>query len=231
MKQVCTLFLLFTLVSSLSFAQSDEDALWQQTINHFSKSQDWIPGKIVSNFELLNGNGDPEEVTQTTMKIFQDDNGNITSKVVEVVQNGNDRTESAQEKQGEPQNRDFSMKESLFHPENQDRLERTRLSDTRIIDGQRCVGYEYTLELEEETRNGTVWIDAETGLPVENVYSPDPLPKRVKKLENRVTFSYTPDGSFYVDRLSVEGRGGVLFIQKEFRMEMTFYDYWKHESN
>ncbi len=227
LQQSKHLIVLLLVLTGLALAQDQTEDLWQQAVEHFSDSMNLVPGDIVTRFELLNGKGEPEQVTVTTMHIFEKA-GDITSELVSVIQDGEDITEKAkEERENEENDDDFSMKESVFHPDNQQRLTKSRLPETRNIKGRNCAGFEYTIKLDEETRSGTVWINTETGLPVENHYSPDPLPKHVKKLESVVTFSYTDDNQFYVDRIRVEGRGGILFIQKDFRMEMVFSEYWK----
>ena len=214
------------LVTLPAFAQVSDP--WQRAVEHFSNSLDLYPGEVVTHFELRNGKGETEEVTVTTSRVHEDAQGEITSVIEKVIFNGKDVTEEAIEKQKDD-NIDFSKTSSLFHPENQDQISKTVLPEKRSIDNKICVGYEYSQKLEKETRNGTVWINKETGIPVENVFTPDPLPKHAKTLENHVTFSYNPDGSFYVDRVRVQGEGGMLFIKKQFRMDMTFKQYWKKE--
>jgi hypothetical protein len=207
-----------------------------------SDNLNWVPGTMTMRFELLDKNGKADMVNESTYKVHLDDNGEIQSELVRMVNDGKDVTaeekeklakerEKAKEKNqdSEEQNTEFSMKDSPFHPDNQADIAVEPIAEEKSIDGKMCRRFDYTLPLEENTRIGTVWLNMETGAPVLHEFTTDPLPPKVKEMKNIVHFEHTPEGNFYTTKAVFEGVGGILFIKKSFRGTMTFEDYWRHK--
>lgn len=249
MRFFTRIFSLLLFLSPALFSQSQTAELWRKAIDILAANLDWVPGSMTMQFELLDKNGEADMVNTSTYKIYLDENGEVQSELVRMINDGEDVTEKekakaeAKEEEKEKENDDakeqgedseegnvgFSMAESPFHPENQGKIQLKPLDQEKTVDGQVCRGFDYSLPLEENTRIGTAWLNVETGAPVLHEFSTDPLPPRVKEMKNIVRYHYTPAGDFYTTEAMFEGVGGFLFIKKRFRGTMTFEDYWKHE--
>jgi len=75
--------------------------------------------------------------------------------------------------------------------------------------------------------SGKAWLEPDTGIPVKIEYTPDPLPKRVKRMVTTVEYKHIYADSLIVRHMFVEVTGGILFIKKHFHMDMTFDEYWR----
>jgi hypothetical protein len=178
-------------------------------------------------------------INVSTYKTYADENGDVHSELIMMLNDGEDVTEKEKakaedsdkendESSGEMRH-SISWADSPFHPDNQDAIQLTQPEKEETIEGKRCRRFDYTLPRSESTRIGTVWVDVETGAPLRHEFTTDPLPPKVKELKNIVTFEYTADGAFYTKQARFEGVGGFLFIKKRFRGTMTFKDYWYQE--
>lgn len=236
MFRIC--FLLFIFALPL-FGQS----LWQKAVDIMSNNLNWVPGSMTMQFELLDKNGEADMVNESTYKVYLDDNGEVRSELVRMLNDGKDvtaeekekrdkeRAKADEKKDSKDQNAEFSMTDSPFHPDNQATIELKPMDEEKSIDGQMCRRFDYTLPLEENTRTGTVWLNIKTGAPVLHEFATDPLPPRVKEMQNTVHFEHTPEGNFYSTKAVFKGVGGILFIKKSFRGTMTFAEHWQHDKS
>ncbi len=230
MRIFMTVGLFLLALNAGSLAQAPTDPLWLKAVELFKHNENWVPGKVVTDFTLKNSKGEIEEHTITVLRVSIDEKGEIKKELVSLTFNGEDKTDEAKEKGQTPgsDKDDFTFKEAPFYPANQDKIIIKRTSE-KEIDGKRCIGFEYTLTLPDITKSGTIWLDMESGAPVLNVFTPAPLPKNVKRLENRVTYHFNPDGAFYISKIEYDGEGGMLFIKKNFHGEMTFRNFRRRE--
>ncbi len=230
MKTFMTFTLFLLALNAVSFAQAPTDPLWLKAVALFRHDQNWVPGEVVTHFTLKNSKGEIEENTVTVVRVSVDESGDLVKELVSLVFNGEDKTDEAREKGQTPgsDKDDYTFREAPFYPANQDKIAVKRVSE-KTIDGKICVGFEYTLTLPGITKSGTIWLDSESGAPVLNIFTPAPLPKNVKHLENRVTYHFNPDGAFYISKIEYNGEGGMLFIKKNFHGEMTFRNFWRRE--
>jgi hypothetical protein len=218
--------------------------LWQKAVTIQSENLNWTPGTMTMKFELLDKKGRAEMVDVTKYKLAVDENGESTSEMVSAFHDGEDVTEkrktkidkdkAKKDKKGEKNgenNVGFDLEESPLHPDNQNSVSVTALDQSKSIDGKSCKSFEYSMPLDESTKTGTVWIDAETGAPVLHEFTTTPLPPRMKEMNNTVKFTYTPDKKFYISEMMFNGVGGILIIKKSFRGTMTFEEYWENKSS
>jgi hypothetical protein len=221
-------FLVITilLICSTAFATTT-DTLWQRAVQAFAKNSNWVPGKIVSHFEMKNGKGEAEEITDSIKKTVPAADGSIDTELVKLVFNGEDKTDVAKTRKNDDE---FSLKEAPLHPENQSAITVVRTSDTKMINGVPCTGFEYTLQLDKRKRVGTIWINA-SGYPVQDDFSTTPLPPNVQKMNTRVLYSHKADGAFYLSQVNYSGEGGMLFIKKSFQGEMKYSEHWRETRN
>jgi len=100
------------------------------------------------------------------------------------------------------------------------------------VDGRTCALYDFTFRKGDKgTLTGTAWIDAASGAPVQARYTSLPLPRGVYSLTTTMKFSRGPAGDGFLQEVTVEGVGGLLFVKKNFRSAITVGDYWKRSAS
>ncbi len=230
---------LFVLFSTTLFSQDD---LWQKAVDIMGNNQNWVAGKMVMQFELLDKNDHADLHNISTYKIYLDENGEFQSDLVSMFTNGEDVTDKERENmekerqkstdsesKEDSENRfSFTGKDEPFHPENKDKLNLTPRTGTHVINGQTCRIYDFTLPLKENTKSGTIWLDATTGAPVRQKFTTDPLPPKMKEMETVTEYDYA-GGALTVSKVEFEGVAGLLIIKKKVRGVMTFEDYWVYD--
>lgn len=233
---VLSLFLFF---SSNLFSQDD---LWRKAVDIMANNKNWVAGKMVMQFELLDKDDTADLHNISTYKIYVDENGEFQSDLVSMFTNGEDVTEKEREnmekerqkskdseRKEDSENRlSFTGKDEPFHPDNKDKLNLTPRAGTQVINGQTCRVYDFTLPLQENTKSGTMWLDVTTGAPVRQKFTTDPLPPKMKEMETVTEYDFA-DGALTVSKVEFEGVAGILFIKKKVRGTMTFEDYWIYE--
>lgn len=218
------LFLVLTLLlSNLTAFAAVPDTLWQKSVDAFAQTLNWVPGTIVSHFEMTNGKGKTEEITESVKKLSSAADGSIHTERQEFIVNGEDKTEEVKNRVKDD---GFSLTEAPLHPDNQGKITVTRLPDSKMINSVLCTGFDYTLDLEEQTKSGTLWMDS-NGYPVQHEFTTTPLPPNVQKLETRAHYIHKQGGTFYLSEITYSGEGGMLFIKKFFQGKMTYSDYWQ----
>jgi hypothetical protein len=91
------------------------------------------------------------------------------------------------------------------------------LAGNRQIAGKTCLAFAFSLAMPKNAVvEGTAWLDAATGLPVECVSTPKPLPRAVHEMNTTVRY----DGGF-VSEVRVEGSGTLLFFKRRFSSVIT----------
>ena len=225
-KRLFFLIMTISFIGSTAFAAST-DTLWQKAVRAFAHNTNWVPGTIVSRFEMKNSKGEQEELTESIKRTSPAADGSIHTELIKLVFNGEDKTESAKTREN---NEDFSFKEAPLHPDNQQNISVTRTGDTQMINGIACSVFEYTLQLDKKERSGTLWIDS-NGYPVQDELTSTPLPPNVQKMHTRVLYAHQADGVFYLSQVNYSGEGGVLFIKKSFQGEMKYSDHWQRTRN
>lgn len=117
-----------------------------------------------------------------------------------------------------------------FDPEVQDSVSYHRLDGGERPPGGTGVAYEFALQTAEGvTLQGTAWLAAGTGIPLEMQFTTTPLPKRVKEMSASVRFGTGADGAWWPAEVSFTAMGKFLLFKKRFRSSMTFSEYWWRE--
>jgi hypothetical protein len=164
------------------------------------------------------------------------DDGTIEYEPVKVIKDGEDITEeeiAKEEKRraegdGDESESDEMEGYSPFESDSQERVVIYRTGTEEVLDGRRTVIFEFAERTEDDEEYiGKAWLEVDTGVPVKIEHTVDPLPKRVKRMVTTMDYEYFPPDSLVVARVYVEATGGILFIKKHFRMNMTFSDYWR----
>ena len=126
-----TLSLFLLLMSTTLFSQSTPP-LWEKAVDIMSDNLNWVPGEMIMQFELLDKKGNADMINVSKYKIYLDENGKVKSELVSMFNDGQDVTEQEKEKlekeeekndeNSEEHNAEFSLAESPFHPDNQDKI-------------------------------------------------------------------------------------------------------------
>jgi len=165
------------------------------------------------------------------------------AELVSAVRNGEDVTEKlreeerkAEEKQaGEAgkQEEDGTTLEAepTYHPfaaEIRSEVTYKRMSEVPF-EGGRAVTYrfEHRPGKGEGCLKGRVWLDPDSGSPLQVEVSPDPLPKHVDEIVTRIRFETTPEGDWRPVSCSMDGSGGMLWIKRSFTSTFTFSEFRK----
>ncbi len=74
------------------------------------------------------------------------------------------------------------------------------------------------------TREGTIWIDAQTFVPFHAQTHASPLPNHVDKMELDEEFVLTPQGELAPKNMLLDVSGGFLFLRRAFHLETRWRD-------
>ncbi|MFN4151563.1 MAG: hypothetical protein ACK4IX_11515, partial [Candidatus Sericytochromatia bacterium] len=142
------------------------------------------------------------------------------------LKNGKDITNEYKEKSKKRKNRNnFIEQYDIFNPENQKNIISTKLNSENI-NGDKFSVYNYSYKKnEKEIFEGKAWINEKTGKPLKLVFSMNPLPIGVKKLD--IVYFYNSNGDkIFLDKLQVRTQAGLLLFYKYYEMNVELKDYF-----
>jgi hypothetical protein len=175
--------------------------------------------------EMADDKGKVLETWDNRYRLSIGTDGGVRTAVVSASHNGKDETakeREAQAKRDRDSRADAASPMSVFgddpfDPALQGAIEIRQLAGTREIEGTTCIAFAFILSKSKNTAvEGTAWLDAVSGLPVESVSSPKPLPRGANEL---VTTVHYIDG--LVSEVQVEGSGSLLFLKRRFVSVIT----------
>lgn len=208
-----------------------DDPLWQKAVASASWAREWSPGVMRLAMEMMNDAGKVLETWDYRYRLFPGENGAVRVEVVSAIHDGKDETEkqrAAQAKRDREAGSDGSgawsrYLDDPFDPAAQDAVTITPLAGTRVISGVSCVAFDFSLAKPKDVRvEGTAWLDAATGAPVELVSSPKPLPRAVHELVTTVRYA----GGF-VSEVRLEGSGSLLFFRRRIVTVITLGGWFR----
>jgi hypothetical protein len=237
---------LLTTVPAPGRAQDGPDSLWAKAVFLYEANDDWVPGSVYMHVQEVDKHGEPKDNKghEAWTRLFLNDEGEVDSELIKVLDNGEDVTEEEKAKiEEEEAERDEDEGEgdegvaiegyTPFDAEHQGGLKFRATGEPEMVSGRHCVVFEFEDEREngddgeESTVMGRVWLEADTGVPFKMEYTTDPLPKRVKKMDTTVYYAYDGPEDWYAESMSMQATGGILFIKKHFHMNMTFSEFWR----
>jgi hypothetical protein len=181
--------------------------------------------------EMADDTGKVLETWDNRYRLTADADGIVRTEVIAASHNGNDETRKEREAQAK-RDRDARQDEGSsmagfgddpFDPAVQDAVEIRQLAGTRTIADAACIGFAFTLtKPKNAVAEGTAWLDAATGLPVEFVSTPKPLPRAVHELATTVRYSHG-----LVSEVLVEGSGTLLFFKRRFVSVITLGSWFQ----
>ena len=219
-------------VSSLS-AQSE---LWNKACTLADNGSTYLPGKITSIVEELNGDGTPKSVIQTVMSLTYDSSGEVsTMELTQAFRDGKDVTDELRTGKKSSRNRSAANAGSridvsgfdgmLFDAETRKRIR--LLPGARWIERNgRTIGLvPFDVDMGPMGRmEGSAEIDALAGVPLVVRMSGGHAPF-VKDLSFTMTYEAVPSRGFVLSGMEVAGSVSVLFTKKAFRDRTILGDY------
>lgn len=149
----------------------------------------------------------------------------IVLKILKYVEDGEDKTEEAKKKQRErkpdKKKRDIRMP---FLAAEQARY----AFDQIAVDANDATRVKITFTPkapEEDTIQGFAWVDTRTGTVVSTEFKLSKTPMFVDYVLFNVEFNAPTALGPGISKVTMEGKGGILFIRKRFRGVATFSDY------
>ena len=242
-----TVFCVFALAlgrPSTLRAGAPTDSLWLKAVALSNANHGLVPGSMRMYMQEVDKHGEPKDKEKyhevwSTLSLGED--GEVEYGMVKTIENGKDVTEEEQAKQEEEEAREkkdgkddedsgsHEMESyNPFDPDSQERISIEPIGEGGIVGGKSTTVYEFVEQTEDEVViSGKAWLETGTGIPVRIEYTPDPLPKRVKRMVTTMEYEHIYPDSLIVRHMFVEVTGGILFIKKHFHMDMTFDEYWR----
>jgi hypothetical protein len=223
---------------SESGSEVPEDSLWNKAVALWSMNDDLVPGLMKMHMQEVDGDGrvknqDKYHEVWSTLSLGED--GEVHYEVVKAIDDGEDVTQeekAEQEKERDEEDEDSDSHRmegySPFDSRRQERISARPVGAGGMVAGRNTMEYEFSEQTKAGVEiSGKAWLDAATGAPVKIEYTPDPLPKRVKRMVTTMEYRQPAPDSLIVKSMFVEVTGGILFIKKHFHMNMTFDEYWR----
>jgi hypothetical protein len=166
--------------------------------------------------EMADDTGRVLETWDNRYRIVAGPGGALRTEVVSATHNGKDETRKereAQAKRDAPADASPPWARFLddpLDPEVQDSLTVRRLAATRSFSGVPAVAFGFVLAKSDgATVEGTAWLDAAAGQPLEISSTPRPLPRGAHELATVVRYA---DG--FPAEVRVAGSGSLLFFKR-----------------
>jgi hypothetical protein len=226
-----------TVLAGRLWAASPPDPLWQKAVSLAGRAKEWVPGVTVFRLELLDEQGRRQEEWISRMRLTRGEDGEPVTQVENATHNGKDVT--ARERENQTRRNEEArrkgrqsgrMGDDPFDPALQDGALVQALGENRVVDGRQCAMYSFTVKRADGGEmKGTAALDQANGAPVEASYTVSPLPTGVQSMTTLLRYSAGPAGDGFVREMTVEGRGGVLFLRKTFRTTISLDGYWPRQ--
>lgn len=232
-------------------ANSGED-LWNRAVAVAKSNRNWVPGRLVSHIKMLTRKGRVKDHIETWLKLEEGLNSRIVASLEKYIKNGIDETEMRKkrflearkkreaENQKDPGDRAsrggyaIGLQDHPFAAESQESVSFELLQTDVFVAGKACSLYSYRQKLEGDKvvwRTGKVWIDQESGIPLENRFTLEPLPSMVKRFTQHIVCDAGSPRAWYPESLEIDGVGGFLFIKKYFWSRVVFSQYFKRRGD
>lgn len=219
------------LASAALAGAAPADLLWLKAVESASRVREWSPGEMRLAMEMADDKRKVLETWDYRYRLSAGEGEGVQTEVVSAFHNGKDETQKEREAQAKRE-RDAkpdggadwtAYLDDPFAPAMQDAVDIRPLAGTSVIAGTTCAAFTFTLSKPKNMAvAGTAWLDAVTGLPVELVSSPKPLPRAVHDLVTTVRYA---DG--FVSEVRIEGSGSLLFFKRRFVSVVTLGGWFR----
>lgn len=237
------LLILLAVIAASPAAGADE--LWNRAVSLFSTNSGWTAGRTEVVSENFNRKGALRSVERRITRSRLESDG-MKTEILFVEKDGVDITAEAREKaeqqrlaQDEEDKAQHEASESEaesdsgfpnpFDPNRQNVVEYQRNGKTLRVDGVSLVGFDFRMQVEEETFYlGAVFLDPDSGTPVELEATMEPLPRFADFVRIYVQFN-NDDERWHVNFMEIEGAGSWLLIHRHFKSSISLSDYFRAE--
>jgi hypothetical protein len=192
----------------------------------FERVRKHVTYRVDGRWETLGNDGVPESVKEGEARV-EADGAKLNFIVVRYSEDGEDKTEEAREEVRErAKNRDPDkkwIKMPMLAGEQPrytfDQVEVDSLEPARVR-----IAFSPKVQ-QEDTIEGSVWVDAQQGTPISAGFRLVKTPFLVEYLNFIVLFGQPTVLGPAVSTVTVEGRTGFLFFHKRFRASARLRDY------
>jgi len=225
-------------------AVSASEDLWQKAVSIHGRNHEWYPERISVISEVLNRRNEPYSVTRLFFSLRMGTDGRLRTELTRALKNGRDTTDKMRSKVSisrpgdaadpDSENTYFvSISDSPFNPGRQGAVSFSASGERRLLFGHACRRFEFTYlttiinkgETQKLTWSGLAWLEEGSGLPVKLEFSLAPLPRRIRSLWAIYLYDTSRPDKWVLNRVTISGQAGFLFIKKSFRTTTTFSNY------
>lgn len=230
----------FGLFYSIKAAEGDE--LWQKAVAIASANEHLVPGSIHQIDKMFDEKGELKETSEIYLAVEKGTKRRLSIKLLKATTNNRDVTNKVRkdvEKQLNNTEEDELYQTFPFMASVQKNTHYRREESRRVIERKNCVSYAFTYGDEEETWQGTAWLEEKSGIPVETEASLTSVPyeeEGIKVFEVVLTasYEYAENGEWYPKSLMVDARiEGIKKSTKAMTGRVTtmyrFSNYWAYE--
>jgi hypothetical protein len=181
---------------------------------------------IEGRLELLDGDGNPDKTKELWGQVVAD---GVSARlhVIRYLEDGKDKTEDGIREAREAADKKKDKSHELKMPiraEEQSRYVFDQV-ETDSRDPTRVRITFVPREPEEDTVEGSAWIDSTSGTPISAGFKLSRTPLFVDYVHFSVEFGATTALGPAVSKVNVDGKGGILFFRKHFRASATLSGY------
>lgn len=210
-----------------------DDALWDTAVSSFAASRDWVPFVYEVDQRQFNGRGDLVRHRRTVSRLRRGADGDWLTEYVreeDLVGSGRDGPPFGGNDGDDSDERFAAVSANPLDPSLQDAVTVERLGYRRTPDGDSGIAYRFHLQPNPDAAaRGTVWIDAETGMPVLIEREVDP-PIGVIRDFSAVERYQPRESHFVLVEASYDVVGRILMVERRFAMDMAFRDHRRDRS-
>jgi hypothetical protein len=202
------------------------DRLWLLAVELNEKNNNWIAGKLVMTWKsvVLNKTAGSEEMW---VQNSPDQDGKVKSEVIKLLKDGQEVSSVESQKKMEDLSKSAITGGVWFSKRAQKKvlIERMNLKTPR--QEKTCEGYRFQYKGKgEQVTHGSIWLEENTGKPVEGFVTFRPLPLFATDLQATITYDVSSDEYWRIKSIKME----IELIVGKAVAELSFSDYWKKES-
>jgi len=231
-------YLIVLLVLALSSLIAEADIeLWNRARSIAESNLNLIPGISRQEMQTMDKSGNILQSSNIIVAHQLNDDGEISSILLEATGNIDDEEEEVSEKLvTQMLERDLTPKrEGIFFTEPGDRLKINYTGKKKEINGFTCLEFEteYTNvgpDGKDVTFTGSFWLDEVSGAPIYNDFSMDKTPFLVKNLKIERWYEYDREtGEWYLNEIKTTTDISILIKRMTNITRITYSDYWLYE--
>jgi hypothetical protein len=216
----------------------DSAAAWERAADMGKRSKDYVPGSMRTETVEYGKKGEVASREESLNALVYDSSGQVESRIVWARKDGKDVTEEkraeyekarakADGKKGKPKdNENFSM--SLPDPLNPpEGATVKRGTPASVKDGGRDY-WDFPFEYKQKgifDYQGSLRIDAASGMPVSMDYKLKPLPIGVRYAEFAISFEPFGEGAFVATAMKIGFDAKLIIFEKKMDMAVTMQEY------